>query len=121
MRYRSINPIIWFPVASLLLFAIAFWPKSERSSEKPNKFFDHKDIKHNKAPKVLCVVGVQVRVGECSNVKLIMTASERFLSDLEQTVKFGAQQTAKFGIVCRQGSPRQVLRLSTTMPLDVRH
>lgn len=69
MRYRSINPVIWFPVASVLLLAIAFWPRNERATEKPNKVFDHKDIS-NEAPKVLCVIGVQVRGGGCNVVML---------------------------------------------------
>lgn len=69
MRYRSINPVIWFPIASLLLLAIAFWPRTERATDKPSKLFGHKDV-NIEAPKVLCVVGVQVRDGGCNVVML---------------------------------------------------
>ena len=59
MRYRLTTPAVWFPVLSLLLLAITFWPRSAEVTEFTRKFSDHTDDDSG-AAKVICVVGVQV-------------------------------------------------------------
>ncbi len=60
MRHRLNNPAVWFPVLSLLLLAIAFWPRSTEVTEKTSTLID-RTISSSGAARVLCVIGVQVR------------------------------------------------------------
>jgi hypothetical protein len=59
MSFRVNNPAVWFPVLSLFLLAIAFWPRSAEVTEYTGNFLDHTDV-GNGAARVLCVIGVQV-------------------------------------------------------------
>lgn len=60
MRHRLNNPAVWFPVLSLLLLAIAFWPRNTEVTEKTSTLID-RTISSSGAARVLCVIGVQVR------------------------------------------------------------